>query len=83
MFQNAIKIMKKVLLLLSISLFLSSCGPSACDCYENAQRGYGFGNLSVSKDCADKYRDEIPESYIGTYKYFEETKRLSRKECND
>lgn len=75
--------MKKILLVLSLSLCLFSCGPSACDCYENAMKGYGFGNISVSKDCAEKYSDKIPESYRGKFKYFEETKRLSSEECND
>lgn len=73
--------MKKVLMVLSTSLFLYSCGPSACECNENARK-YGIGSsISMTTDCVDKYRDEIPKRYKGTNKFNEELIRLSGEEC--
>ncbi|MAZ38324.1 MAG: hypothetical protein CL842_12820 [Crocinitomicaceae bacterium] len=75
--------MKKVLMVLSISLFLFSCGPSACDCNKNARKWGIGGSISMTQDCVEKYRDDIPKNYVGTNKFNEELIRLSGKECND
>ena len=79
--------MKKVLMVLmvlSISLFLFSCGPSACKCdnYLNG-RDYGYGgrDTDLMLKCNDKYRSKIPKSYVGTNKFSEEVRRLAKEDC--
>ena len=70
-------------MILSISLFLFSCGPSACDCNANAKK-YGIGaSYSLTDDCVDKYRDKINSEYRGTNKFSEELIRLSGEECDE
>mgnify|MGYP006152914553 CR=1 FL=1 len=76
--------MKKILTVLSVSLFLVSCGgPSACDCNENARKWGIGGNVTMTQDCVEKYKDDIPESYIGNIKFNEELIRLSGEECDE
>ena len=78
--------MKKVLMVLSISLFLFSCDSSSCKCF-NYLNGleYKSGKLDPKLHfyCNDKYRDKIPESYKGTPKFGEEVKKLSKKDLRD
>ena len=74
--------MKKILMVLSISLFLFSCSPSACECNKNARK-YIDRNLTTTLDCVDKYRDDIPKSYLGTNKFNEELIQLSGEECDE
>ena len=75
--------MKKVLMILSSSLFLFSCGPSACDCDHHLSRREGFliRNNDLVNKCNDKYRSKIPKSYVGTNKFGKEVRRLAAEDC--
>lgn len=73
-------------MVLSVSLFLVSCGPSDCDCHEYYSRGAlnNFTNtISKMEDCNSNYRDEIPKSYRGTKQFNVEARRLAKEGCGE
>jgi len=78
--------MKKILIVLSVSLFLVSCGPSDCDCHEYYSQGAlnHFSNtISKMEDCNNKYRDQIPKSYKGTSLFNLEARKLAKEGCGE
>lgn len=60
---------------------LSSCGPSACECYDNFKYHGLDANTSVLLDCNEKYGDQIPDSYRGTEKWGDEMRKILKEEC--
>jgi len=79
--------MKKVSFILGsflvTAILLSSCSPSACDCYKDVYAsGMGTYDYKMVQKCVKKYGSHIPSSYKGTYKLVEEMQKALRKECS-
>ena len=77
--------MKKLIQLTSFTFLifiLSSCGPSACDCYENYSYG-PFSSTGISQSCIKKFGGDIPDKYRGTNKFSEEMTCILSKKCSN
>ena len=82
--------MKKLVLFFGIilSATLTSCGPSACECYNHySQSNYSLyveDRLSTDevRDCIDKFGDDIPDSYTGKKEFGYEMERITNEKCN-
>ena len=72
--------------ILGISLFITNCEPpgiTACECYSESKINLLDANTHVLKECANKYRDQIDPSYVGTPRFADEWQRLSGEDCED
>jgi hypothetical protein len=54
--------MKKLFLgmMLGSVVLLTSCGPSVCDCIENAKKG-GSADMDMAQKCVEKFKDYSKE----------------------
>ena len=79
--------MKKVSFILGnflvTAILLSSCSPSACDCYKDVYASsMGSADYKMVQKCIKKYGSHIPSSYKGSNKFTDKMQKALRKECS-
>ena len=70
--------MKKILLVLSISLFLFSCSPSACECVKRYTSDGGYTSMEVG-ECTREFNTT---GTLGESSAYESAYRNAKKECD-
>ena len=79
--------MKKVSLIIASflvsAILLSSCSPSACDCYDDVySSSMGTSDYKMVQKCIKKYGSQIPNRYKGTMRFTDEMQKVLRKKCS-